>query len=130
MRDGGAPPDQKSAASVPAQGGNEGTDAADSLAMGDKRRGRDRKGAIDARHLRGGISAAASQNIGSAVCLFFFREAIRSYQICVWRTVAIFRQKKSKSHFESHVDPLITISSHHIMGVAPVTHPHFELCYV
>ena len=52
MRDGGGP-DQKSAASVPAQGGKEGTDAADSLALGDKRRGRDRKGAIDVRHLRG-----------------------------------------------------------------------------
>ncbi len=76
MRDGGGP-DQKSAASVPAQGGNEGTDAADSLAMGDKRRVCDRKGAIDARHLReGGTSAAASQNIGSAVCLFFLEKLL------------------------------------------------------
>ena len=79
LRDGGGP-DQKSAASVPAQGGNEGTDAADSLAMGNKRRGRDRKGAIDARHLRGG---GASPNIGSAeqrfdgaVCLFFFEKLL------------------------------------------------------
>ena len=100
----GAAPIKKSAASVSSQGGNEGTDAADLLAMGDKRRGRDRKGAIDARHLKGGGRLSEYWQRGLSV---FFREAIRSYQICVWRTVAIFRQKKSKSHFESHVDPLL-----------------------
>ena len=79
LRDGGGP-HQKSAASVPAQGGKEGTDAADALPLGDKRRGRDRKGAIDARHLRGG---GASPNIGSAeqarssaVCLFFLEKLL------------------------------------------------------
>ena len=46
LRDGGGP-DQKSAASVSSQGGNEETDAADFLAMGDNRRDRDRKGDID-----------------------------------------------------------------------------------
>ena len=82
MRNGGGP-DQKSAASVPAQGGNEGSDAANLLAMGDKRRGRgrDRKGAIDARHLRGGGDASpnigsAEQRFDSAVCLFFLEKLL------------------------------------------------------
>ena len=69
---GGEDPDRKFAASDFSQGGNEETDAAISPAMGDKRRGGCRKGGIDARRLRrGGTSAAASPNFGSAVCPFF-----------------------------------------------------------
>ena len=80
---GGEDPDRKSAASDFSQGGNEETDPANSRPVGDKRRGRCRKGAIDARRLRGGGHRRPPRRILTARSVRFFRLGVR-YVVGDW----------------------------------------------